>query len=453
MTKKMTEGNPLKLILFFAFPLLIGNIFQLLYGVVDTIIVGRTIGVNALAAVGSTASITFLVIGFAVGSSSGLSIITSQRFGAGDEEGVKRSVATSSIIALMITVILTAITVPFIRQLLELMRTPPEIIEDAYSYIVVIMAGIFALMLFNLLSNMIRALGDSRTPLIFLAIACVINIALSFFFILVLGMGVAGCGYATVIAQLASALMCLLHIHRKLPILHVKKHHFRISKEDLLQHIRMGIPMGLQMSIIAIGALILQFVLNSLGPTAVASFTSSQRIDQIGTMPLHSFGLATGTFVAQNFGAGKLDRIRMRVRQIAVVAVVFSLLSGTMLFFFGRNVGALFVGHEAVEVLDKVQQYLRINGLFYWVLALLFVFRFSIQGLGNSTMPLITGAIELICRSFAGLVLAASFGFIGAVWSGPLAYVGAGIPLTVTFVYMIRKLNRLEREHMVDLTL
>ena len=258
----MTEGSPAKLIVMFTIPLLIGNIFQQLYSMVDTLIVGRTLGVHALAAVGCTGSISFLILGFAMGVSAGLAIITAQRFGAKDEAGLRRSVAAGAWISLGVTAVLTILSVPLARKILELMRTPPEIIDSAYDYIVVIFWGIIASMLFNFLSNIIRALGDSRTPLLFLIIACILNIGLDFGLILGAKMGVAGAAWATIIAQMASALMCLWYIKKKLPILHLKKEDWKVTGWDISQHFKVALPMGFQMSIIAIGAVVLQFVLN-----------------------------------------------------------------------------------------------------------------------------------------------------------------------------------------------
>lgn len=306
----MTSGNPAKLIVMFTIPLLIGNIFQQLYSMADTLIVGRTIGVHALAAVGCTGSISFLILGFAMGVSSGLSIITAQKFGASDERGVRRSVVTGALISLAVTVILTAISVPLARQILQWMRTPEEIIDDAYKYIVVILMGIIASMLFNFLSNIIRALGDSRTPLFFLIIACIVNIILDFTFILLLKMGVAGAAWATIFSQLLSAFMCLLYIRKNLPILHLSREDWEVSWIDFKQHLRIALPMGFQMSIIAIGAVVLQFVLNGLGAVAVAAFSAAQKIDQIANQPMNSFGMTMATYAAQNYGAGKIDRIK-----------------------------------------------------------------------------------------------------------------------------------------------
>lgn len=442
MTRKMTEGSPAKLIILFSVPLLIGNIFQQFYSMADTFIVGRTIGVNALAAVGCTGSISFLILGFAMGATGGLGIITAQRFGAKDERGVRRSVAAGVWISLMITIVLTAISVPFARQILELMQTPAELIEDAYKYIVIILAGIFASMLFNLLSNIIRALGDSKTPLLFLVIACILNILLDYGFILLLHAGVEGAAWATVIAQLISGLLCLIYIRWKIPMLHLTKEDWQVSGWEILQHIKVALPMGFQMSIIAIGAVVLQFVLNGIGAVAVAAFTAAQRIDQIAMQPMNSFGTTMSTYVAQNYGAGLIERIKKGVFQCSLISVGFSIFIGSVNILAGYQLAGIFVGNDVPKVLELAQTYLKINGSMYWVLAMLFIFRLTIQGLGRSVMPTVAGIMELIMRTLAAIFLASSIGFTGVSWASPLAWIGACIPLAADYFITIRKLQK-----------
>lgn len=442
MTKKMTEGSPAKLIVMFTIPLLIGNIFQQLYSMVDTLIVGRTLGVHALAAVGCTGSISFLILGFAMGVSAGLAIITAQRFGAKDEAGVRRSVATGAWISLGVTAVLTVLSVPLARKILELMRTPPEIIDSAYDYIVVIFWGIIASMLFNFLSNIIRALGDSRTPLLFLIIACILNIILDFALILIAKMGVAGAAWATIIAQMASAVMCLWYIKKKLPILHLTKDDWRVSGWDIGQHLKVSMPMGFQMSIIAIGAVVLQFVLNGLGSVAVAAFSAAQRIDQIAAQPMNSFGTTMATYGAQNYGAGRIDRIKKGVFQCCLISVGFSIVMGLVNIFAGYQLAGLFVGSGETGVQSMAQTYLQINGAMYFVLALLFIFRFTLQGLGKGFMPTVAGIMELVMRTFAAIFLTTSIGFAGACWASPLAWIGACIPLAAAYFVTIHKLSK-----------
>lgn len=286
--RDLTTGTPAKLIFLFTIPLLVGNIFQQFYNMVDMIIVGQTIGKEALAAVGATGSITFLIIGFAQGLTAGLSIITAQRFGAQDFRGVKKSFAVAIIISFTVTAILTVLSLVFLRPLLLLMQTPPDIIQQAQEFISVILGCMFASMAFNLLSNMIRALGDSRTPLFFLIFAVIINVILDLVFIINFHMGIAGAGYATVIAQISASLMCVIYIKRKIPLLQVSKSDFKIDKDTIFTHLNAGLPMAFQSSIIAIGAVVLQSALNSLGTDVVAAQAAAGRIDQFATQPMMS---------------------------------------------------------------------------------------------------------------------------------------------------------------------
>lgn len=286
--RDLTTGTPAKLIFLFTIPLLVGNIFQQFYNMVNMIIVGQTIGKEALAAVGATGSITFLIIGFAQGLTAGLSIITAQRFGAQDFRGVKKSFAVAIIISFTVTAILTVLSLVFLRPLLLLMQTPPDIIQQAQEFISVILGGMFASMAFNLLSNIIRALGDSRTPLFFLIFAVIINVILDLVFIINFHMGIAGAGYATVIAQISASLMCVIYIKRKIPLLQVSKSDFKIDKDTIFTHLNAGLPMAFQSSIIAIGAVVLQSALNSLGTDVVAAQAAAGRIDQFATQPMMS---------------------------------------------------------------------------------------------------------------------------------------------------------------------
>jgi putative MATE family efflux protein len=440
MTKSMTTGNPAKLILMFALPLIVGNIFQQFYSMADTVIVGRTIGVNALAAVGCTGSITFFVIGFVMGFTSGLSIITAQRYGAQDEEGIKKSFAVSILLSIGVAVVLTVLALFFMRPMLELLQTPAEIIDDAASYLRIIFLGIGATVLFNLTSNMMRALGDSRTPLYFLVFACCVNIVLDLVFIIVFDMGVAGAGVATILSQLLSGVACIIFIMKKMPILWLTRHHFHFAKNEVTKHLGTALPMAFQMSIIAIGALILQFALNGLGAVSVAAYTAAQKIDAIATMPMNSFGAAMATYSAQNYGAGKLDRIKKGVFQCILMSVSFSIVMGFVNIFAGSRLAAIFVGSGEVKVLELARTYLSINGVMYFVLALLFIYRFTLQGLGKGLVPTIAGIMELIMRAFAALILVGPLGFAGACLSNPLAWIGACIPLGIAYYMTERKL-------------
>lgn len=442
MTKSMTSGSPAKLILFFSLPLIVGNIFQQFYSMADTVIVGRTLGVNALAAVGCTGSITFLVFGFVGGFTTGLSIVTSQYFGAENEIGVKRSFAASIILSSIVTVVLTILSVIFAKGMLQMLQTPEEILEDALSYLVIIFWGTGASVMFNLASNMMRALGDSKHPLYFLILACGVNIVLDYVFIRYFHMGVAGAGVATVIAQLLSGVCCFWYIGKKIPQLRISKEDMIMAKSELRRHFAIAMPMAFQMSIIAIGALILQFALNGLGAVAVAAYTAAQKIESIATMPMNSFGMTMSTYAAQNYGAGKIERIKKGVFQCILISVGFSVLMSVVNIVAGSEMTAIFVGQEEMEVLQLAKIYLVITGVCYWILSLLFIYRFTLQGLGRGLVPTIAGIAEMVMRAFAAVALVGSFGFAGAAVANPLAWLGSCIPLAVAYYWTVNSMSK-----------
>ena len=440
--RQMTLGNPAGKIILFTIPLLIGNLFQQFHSIADTFMIGRILGVHALAAMGSTGSVFFLVFGFVAGVSSGASMITAQRFGAQDEMGVRRSVIASFWICLSFSVILSIIAIPFSRTVLELMRTPGDIIDDAHSFLMVMCAGMVAFTMFFFLANVLRALGDSKTPLIFLIIASLLNVSINCLLILGFRVGVHAAAWGTLLAQLLSSLLCLFYIKRKVPILHMSKEDFRINKEDIVLHLRVALPMGVQMSVISIGAVVLQFALNGLGALAVAAFTTAARVEQMVVMPLHSFAAAIGTYTAQNYGARKIGRISKGVFQCGLIMVGIAAVGSVVNIFLGYQLASIFIGREATEVLLMTQYYLRINGMFLVVIAFLFLFRSVIQGLGKGVAALSSGVMELLMRLFAALVLVRILEFSGVVWAGPIAWIGAAIPIIVIYVIFMRKMIR-----------
>lgn len=440
MTKSLTRGNPAKLIILFTIPLLIGNLFQQFYNMADALIVGRTMDVNALAAVGCAGTVMSFIVGFTQGVTSGFSIITAQRFGSGDLDGVRKSIAASVVLGILSSAVLTAISLPLTAPILRLLNTPEEILDDANAYLSIIFAGTVVTMFFNLFSNILRALGDSRTPLIFLAIACVINVVLDYVLIRYAGMGVAGAAVATVIAQIVATVCCLIFMLIKLPITRVRRADWRASLGDLMPHCRIGFPMGFQSSIISIGQIAIQAALNSLGATSVAAYTAAQKIDTFGTMPMMSFGITMATFAAQNYGAGKVDRIRKGVRQCLAMSIAFSVAVGVIIIIFGEALTRIFVGPEETEVIGLSHIYLIINCSLYFLLAILFIIRYTLQGLGKSFVPTLAGVMELCMRIFTALILAHYLGFAGASASNPLAWVGALIPLCTSYLFTMRRL-------------
>ena len=433
MAKDMTSGKPIKLIWNFTIPLLIGNLFQQLYNMADTFIVGRTIGVHALASVGSTGSIIFLILGFANGLTAGLAIPLAQRYGAKNYSGVKRSFYVSILISAMVAILLTILSMLFCRQILEIMQTPVEIIDGAYDYLMVIFAGIFSSMAFNLLSNIFRSIGDAKTPLYFLVIACIMNIILDVVFIAGFGMGVEGAGYATVLSQIFSALACILYIWKKIPILRLNSKDFVAESSDVKEHVRISFPMAFQSSIIAIGAIIIQITLNQLGATAVAAYTAAQKIDQVAILPMMSFGVTMATFVAQNYGAKKYDRIWRGVRDCIKLSLTFAISVGIILNVFSPIFIRAFVGVGHEEVVELGAIYFITNGTMYSLLSLLFIYRYTLQGVGKTFTPTVAGIMELCMRAFAAVVLSNLYGYTGATMANPLAWLGSLIPLMIAY--------------------
>ncbi|MDB1685139.1 MATE family efflux transporter [Enterococcus durans] len=444
--RDLTKGSPAKLILMFTVPLLIGNVFQQFYNMVDMIIVGQTLGKNALAAVGATGSLTFLIIGFAQGLTAGLAIITAQRYGAKDYRGLKKSFAASVVISLIVTIVLTVLSLVFIHPMLQLMQTPPEIIDQAQTFISIILLGIFASMSFNLLSNVIRALGDSRTPLFFLIIAVIINVVLDLIFIILFGMGVEGAAIATVIAQVSSSVLCLVYIKKKIPLLQLRKKDFSFDKEEIRVHLNAALPMAFQSSIIAIGAIVLQAALNSLGTDVVAAQAAASRIDQFANQPMMSFGIAMATFSAQNYGAKEYGRILKGVKQTLMMSIGFSLVAGATVIFFGHSLMKLFVSSSETRVFELAQTYFNINGSLYWILAILFILRYTLQGLGQSKIPTIAGMMELLMRSFAAIILTGMLGYAGAAAASPLAWAGSVAVLLYSYLRSMKQLKQLDNE-------
>ena len=440
--KDLTEGEPAKLIFFFTLPLIAGNIFQQLYGFVDTLIVGRFLGVHALAAVGCTGALMFLMLGFVMGLTSGLSIYTGQRFGAKDEVGIRQSVAACTIISLTASLILTVVGVTFCKDLLILMDTPPEIIDGAYSFISIIYAGMIGFVMLQMQTNIVRALGDSKMPTVIQAVTLTINIILEPIAIIVLNGGIPGAALATIVSLAIGNIICFIYIKKRVPILHTRREDWRLNKKVLWEHIRIGLPMGFQSSIIAIGAVVMQGALNGLGATAVAATSAAMRVDSIAVMPMMSFGVAMAAYTAQNYGARKFARIAEGVKKCIYMSCSFSIAIAVVLVLFGTDVMYLFIGDGHQQIIDYGQQFFIINGGCYWILSLLFIFRFTLQGLGQSVVPTIAGVMELIMRVITAVFLVDAFGYVGACLAAPLAWIGACVPLAISYFMTRKELHR-----------
>ncbi|GAA0711217.1 MATE family efflux transporter [Paraclostridium ghonii] len=441
MTKDMTTGNPVKLILYFSVPLLIGNIFQQFYSMVDTIIVGRFLGVKALAAVGSTGSMNFLIIGFVLGLTSGFSVLVSQKFGANDIDGVKKSVGSAIVLSVIMSIIITLISVIASKPLLHAINTPSDIMDDAQSYIVVIYGGIFATFFYNMISSILRALGDSKTPLYFLIVSSILNIILDLFFIVNLCMGVAGAAYATVISQGVSGFLCLFYTAKKFPILKLKRSHFKYDSVYFKNHLSIGIPMALQFSITAIGAIILQGAVNSFGSTVVAAHTAASKVEQLVMQPSITFGIAMATYCAQNLGAGNIKRIKEGVKKCTIINISIGVVGGFVLFIFGEQFVKLFVSDSDPSVITYSMKYLTTVSFFFIPLSLIFIYRNALQGMGYTLVPMLAGVCELLARTIVAFTLPIFLGYIGVCLAGPIAWIAACIPLIFDYIKKIKNLS------------
>ena len=441
MTKDMTEGRPWRLILFFALPLIAGNMVQQMYAFVDTFLVGRFLGVKALAAVGCTGCLMFLLIGFVMGMTTGLAIKTGQAFGAKDEEGVRRSAAACVLLSLIMAAGLVIFGLPLIRPVLEVLDTPPEIFDDAAAFISIICAGVPLMSLFAMQTNLLRALGDSRLATIMLSGGLVINIVFEPIFILGFGLGVPGAALATAASQVFANLICFLYIRRHISALWIRREDWRLTKAELWEHARVGYTMGFQSSVVALGAIILQGALNGLGPQSIAAYAAAQRVDAVAVMPMISFGMAMATYTAQNFGARRLSRIREGVKSCILMSGAFSVLAAAFNILCGGFVIEGFVGAGEPEVVAMGRTFLMVNGLCYIVLSLLFIFRFTLQGLGQTAVPTFAGIMELVMRAVAAMFLIDRFGYLGACFANPMAWVGACVPLLIAYAAVRKTLH------------
>ncbi len=438
MINDMTKGNPLKLILLFSVPLLIGNIFQQLYNIADIVIVGRTLGMNALAAVGATSPVFFFLMFVVVGLTNGFAVITGQRFGAKDPIGVRRSVTVSTVLSSVFTIVFSALLAAYMKQILGWMNVPDEIYKDAFWYIQIVVGGLIIANAYNILASVVRALGDSKTPLYFLIFASLLNVVLALVFILEFHWGVAGSAVAIVLSQAVSVILCVIYVKKRFPILHLKKEDwkFTINKECIpfaIEHLKVGIPMALQFSILGAGILIIQSVCNTFGADVIAAFTAALRIEQIATLPMVSFGVALAAYTAQNFGANNYSRIRTGVRQSSLINISLSIVMAIIIHFWGSDIVGIFLGQSETKIIAIAREYLWISTLFYFFLGQIFIFRNALQGMGEAMLPLAASVAELVIRSFAAMYLAVKFSYFGIFYAGPIAWVTASTILAAGY--------------------
>ena len=442
-TKNLTVGSPMGLMLSFMLPLLFGMLFQQFYSMVDTVVVGKFLGVDALAGVGSTGSICFLVLGLCNGICAGFAIPVAQKFGQQNFESLRRFVGNMIWLSAVIALIVTLVTTGLCRQLLIWMHTPEETFDYAQTYIFIIFLGIPATMLYNLLAGIIRSLGDSKTPLFFLILSSLLNVALDVLFIVVFRMGVAGAGWATLLSQLISGVLCLYYMSKKFPLLHLSREDLKLRPVFVRHLLSMGLPMGLQYSITAIGSILLQSAVNSLGASYMAAVATGNKVICLCACPFDAMGSTAATFAGQNYGAGKPERIHQGLKACTLIGVVYSVVILLVLYFGGSEIIKIFLDTKDQASVDVVmplsRQFLITNVVFYILLLLVNLLRFTIQGLGFSELAVVAGVLEMIARGVFGLCLVPWLGFSAACFASPVAWIMADVFLFPAYYYCMKK--------------
>ena len=438
MKTDMTSGKPMSMILNFTIPVFIGSVFQQFYNMADAVIVGKFVGTKALAAVGATGTIMFLIIGFLTGLTAGFTVLTAQKFGAGKTEEMRQTVGNAAILSVAVSVVMTAGSMLSMESLLKFMNTPEDILADAYAYIMIICGGIFAQVLYNFLASVLRALGNSKTPLYFLIIAALLNIVLDLVFIIVFHMGAAGAAWATVISQGVSGVLCLLYIAKAVPELRLKRDDWRFRKGLAKKQISVGIPMGLQYSITAVGTMMVQSALNTLGSYAVAAFTAGSKIESVFSQAFVALGTTMATYNAQNIGAGKLERVRQGFRCAHVIGIAYAVITGLFLVFAGKYLSYLFISDNAAEVIPMVDIYVKCVGIFFIPLHFVNVLRNGIQGMGYGVLPMLSGVAELSGRGITAVIAASGKSYLGTCMASPVAWIIATVLLVFMYFFVMK---------------
>lgn len=447
MIKDLTYGNPTKVILAFSVPIILGNLFQQIYSLVDMVIVGRFLGFQALAGVGATGGMTFLVQGFSIGITGGFGIMLAQFYGAKDYKRMKQSIGTSLILCVAISLLLTVLALWSLVPMLNLIGTPESIFRYSYEYIFIIYAGIFSNVAYNMVSCILRALGDSKTPLYFILFSSLLNVGLDLVCIVVFGWGVRGAAAATVFSQMVSAILCFVYAWKRYPEIRIGAEDFRTSLQFMWDHLKLGLPMALQFSITAIGVIILQGALNHFDDTYIAGFSAANRVQQLSATVGVSFGVAMANYAGQNFGAGEIGRLRKGVRATILLSLGVCALASAFMSIFPDWLTSLFIDTDTLngpeDILDQIygasRLYLYISAIFFPFLYVLFVYRNALQGIGKTFWPLMAGVAELLIRFIASEVLPPHLGFLGVPLVDVAAWVGACTILAVSYYIQIPK--------------
>lgn len=436
----MTKGQPFWLILHFAWPLLLGNMLQQFYSLVDAAIVGQYLGMNALAGVGASSSVLFLIIGFSSGCASGFGIPIAQAFGAEDYLQMRRYVRVGYYAGIIMSILLALSCSLLCGHILRWMQTPEEIFGDAYTYLLITFITIPCNLVYNLLASVIRALGDSKTPFYFLVLASFLNIVLDLLFIIVFDMGVGGAALATALAQTISIFVCVWYMKRNFPILKGEMSKFNIF--DVWIMLGFGIPFGLQFSITAIGSMMLQAANNALGTACATAFTAAMRIKMFFICAFENLGVAMATYCGQNLGARKLDRIIAGIKDAMAMMFVYWIITMAILLPFARDISAIFIYRSETQILDYSEQFMHISCVCYFFLGTLIIFRYTLQGLGYTRLAMWSGVSELIARALVSLFVVPSLGFLGVCLGDPTAWVAANLFLFPAFYFIYQRLKK-----------
>ena len=442
MELDMTKGSPAKLIARFIIPIIIGNIFQQLYNMADTIIVGRFVGVNALAAVGATGSVVFLILGFTQGLTTGFTVMTAQRFGAGDREGMKKSIGSAIILSVFVTVFMTVLSMACMDTLLRWMNTPEDIFAMSRQYLMVICAGICCNVLYNLQASILRAIGNSVVPLVLLFVSSIVNIVLDYVLIVYGNMGVEGAAAATVVSQGLSGVLCLIYIVKAAPALHVGREHFRLEQQCVKNQLSVGIPMALQFSITAVGTILVQSALNLLGSMAVASYSVSCKVEQVVTQPFAAMGVTMATYCAQNRGINDLNRIQKGVKWANIMSAVYAVVIYGVIYIALPYIIPLFASEDIEMITEYAKIYIGVCGAFFIPLGMIFIFRNALQGCGYGFMPMMGGVVELASRSVLAFVAARMLSYTGVCLANVSAWLTAGVFLWLAYHVLMKRMKR-----------
>lgn len=438
-TKTLTEGTPWKQILLFSIPIFWGNVFQLLYSLVDTKIVGSTLGTEALAAVGSVSTLHTLMTGFLNGLTLGFSLITAMCFGAKNRKRLKKTFAAAISLGVLTTLALVLMLIIFLHPVLNLLHVPQAQFEMAYAYISVLIVGLFATLFYNLCANTLRAIGDALTPLIFLIVATVSNIGLDYLFILGFQMGVQGAAYATVLAQLLSVVLCLIRIFRKFPILHIQKEDFRFDRELMAEMYKSGLSMGLMSCLVGIGTILLQSAINTLGTTVIVAHTAARKVFELVSLPNSVLGSAMATYCGQNYGARRFDRIRQGIRASLIIAAVWAVVVFLICHTIEGRLIQFVASTTNPDVIYWGSTYLKVDMSFIVICGVIVILRNSMQGFGDRVIPVFSSCIELAGKIMFAFVFAPMFAYWGIIWAEPMVWIAMVIPLIVKVVHVLKK--------------